>query len=56
MAKSFMTLGFIAAGAATVTLLIIGHPHPQAQENNRSSRTARGWSSSRWQATASKTI
>ena len=37
MAKSFMTLGFMAVGAAAVTLLIIGHPHPhphpQAQEN-----------------------
>jgi thiosulfate dehydrogenase len=33
VAKSFMTLGFMAVGAAAVTLLIIGHPHPQAQEN-----------------------
>jgi hypothetical protein len=33
VAKSFMTLGFMAVGAAAVTLLIIGHPHPRAQEN-----------------------
>jgi hypothetical protein len=33
VAKSFMTLGFMAVGAAAVTLLIIGHPHPQALEN-----------------------
>jgi len=33
VAKSFMTLGFMAVGATAVTLLIIGHPHPQAQEN-----------------------
>jgi cytochrome c len=33
MAKSVLTLGFMAVGAAAVTLLIIGHPHPQAQEN-----------------------
>jgi hypothetical protein len=34
MAKSFMTLGFMAVGAAAVTLLIIGHPHRQAQQNS----------------------
>jgi hypothetical protein len=33
MPKSFMTLGFMAVGVAAVTLLIIGHPHPQAREN-----------------------
>jgi thiosulfate dehydrogenase len=41
MAKSFMTLGFIAAGAATVTLLIIGHPHPQVQENRAAPEPAK---------------
>jgi hypothetical protein len=41
MAKSFMTLGFIAAGAATVTLLIIGHPYPQVQENRAAPESAK---------------
>jgi hypothetical protein len=38
MARSFVTVGFMAVGVTAVTLLIIGHPHPhphpQAQENS----------------------
>jgi len=33
MAKSFVTVGFLAVGVTAVTLLIIGHPHRQAQES-----------------------
>lgn len=36
-----MTLGFMAVGAAAVTLLIIGHPHPQAQETRATPDAAR---------------
>jgi thiosulfate dehydrogenase len=34
MAKSFVTVGFLAVGVTAVTLLIIGHPHRQGQESS----------------------